>query len=101
MKVRVDPAISQGHTLCAFNAPDLFVLSEEDGHMSAVSEDVPKARPTKVVDGDAAQVGGVAQRPAWAVRPWHEDDFVIRHPVSDAEVLGWTVSCSPVASFRL
>jgi ferredoxin len=41
MKVRVDPAICQGHTLCAMNAPDLFVLSEEDGHASAVSEDVP------------------------------------------------------------
>jgi ferredoxin len=41
VKVRVDPAICQGHTLCAMNAPGLFVLSEEDGHASAVSEDVP------------------------------------------------------------
>ena len=41
MKVRVDPAICQGHTLCAMTAPDLFVLSEEDGHAQALSEDVP------------------------------------------------------------
>lgn len=44
MKVRVDPNICQGHTLCAMTAPDLFVLSEEDGHSQAVSEDVPPGR---------------------------------------------------------
>jgi ferredoxin len=41
MKVRVDPNICQGHTLCAMTAPNLFVLSDEDGHASAVTEDVP------------------------------------------------------------
>jgi ferredoxin len=41
MKVRVDPAICQGHTICAMTAPGLFVLDEEDGHASAISEDVP------------------------------------------------------------
>ena len=41
MQVRVDPAICQGHTLCAMTAPDLFVLSDEDGHAQAVSEQVP------------------------------------------------------------
>ena len=41
MKVRVDPNICQGHTLCAMTAPDLFVLSDEDGHASAIHEDVP------------------------------------------------------------
>jgi ferredoxin len=41
MKVRVDPAICQGHTLCAMTAPDLFVLSDEDGHAQAVAGDVP------------------------------------------------------------
>ena len=41
MKVRVDPNICQGHTLCAMTAPNLFVLSDEDGHASAVNEDVP------------------------------------------------------------
>jgi ferredoxin len=41
MKVRVDPALCQGHTICAMTAPDLFVLDDEDGHSRAVSEDVP------------------------------------------------------------
>jgi ferredoxin len=41
MKVRVDPQICQGHTLCAMTAPDLFVLSDEDGHAQAVDENVP------------------------------------------------------------
>jgi ferredoxin len=41
MKVRVDGAICQGHTLCAMTAPNLFVLSDEDGHSSAITEDVP------------------------------------------------------------
>ena len=41
MKVRVDPEKCQGHTLCAMRAPDLFELSEIDGHSSAVAEDVP------------------------------------------------------------
>lgn len=41
MKVRVDPERCQGHTLCAMRAPDVFQLSEVDGHSSAVSEEVP------------------------------------------------------------
>lgn len=41
MKVRVDPDVCQGHTLCAMNAPGLFVLAEDDGHASAVDENVP------------------------------------------------------------
>ncbi len=31
MKVFVDPARCQGHTLCAMIAPDSFVLSDIDG----------------------------------------------------------------------
>jgi ferredoxin len=46
MKVRVDPEICQGHTLCAMTAPDLFELSDIDGHASAVSEDVPAEKET-------------------------------------------------------
>ncbi|SHM66845.1 ferredoxin [Cryptosporangium aurantiacum] len=46
MKVRVDPQICQGHTLCAMTAPDLFELSDIDGHASAVSEDVPADQET-------------------------------------------------------
>ena len=41
MKVRVDPDRCQGHTLCAMIAPEVFELSDIDGHSSAVSEDVP------------------------------------------------------------
>ncbi len=38
MKVHVDAARCQGHTLCAMIAPDSFVLSDVDGCASAVSE---------------------------------------------------------------
>jgi ferredoxin len=52
MKVHVDPELCQGHTLCAMNAPDLFVLSDEDGHAQAVGgngvENVPADRETDV-----------------------------------------------------
>ncbi len=41
MRIRVDGEICQGHTLCAMSAPDLFALSEEDGHAWAISEEVP------------------------------------------------------------
>lgn len=41
MKVRVDPELCQGHTLCAMNAPGLFALRDEDGHAYALREDVP------------------------------------------------------------
>jgi ferredoxin len=41
MKVRVDPDKCQGHTLCAMAAPELFTLSEFDGHSTAIPGDVP------------------------------------------------------------
>ena len=40
MKVKVDGTICQGHTLCAMAAPQVFRLADEDGHASAISEDV-------------------------------------------------------------
>jgi ferredoxin len=43
MKVRVDPERCQGHTLCAMAAPDVFVLSEFDGHSSVRVDVVPVA----------------------------------------------------------
>jgi ferredoxin len=43
MKVQVDREKCQGHTLCAMRAPDLFELSEIDGHASAVAGEVPVA----------------------------------------------------------
>ena len=44
MKVRVDPEICQGHTLCAMNAPDLFGLRDEDGHAYAIEEEIPAGK---------------------------------------------------------
>jgi ferredoxin len=41
MRIRVDPEKCQGHTLCAMRAPDLFELSDVDGHSSATVTDVP------------------------------------------------------------
>lgn len=32
MRVRVDDAKCQGHTLCAVNAPQVFELRDDDGH---------------------------------------------------------------------
>jgi ferredoxin len=38
MKVRVDPARCQGHTLCTIPAPDVFLLDEEEGHAHVQDE---------------------------------------------------------------
>ncbi|WP_416969683.1 ferredoxin [Streptomyces sp. 4F14] len=50
MKVRVDPERCQGHTLCFMRAPEVFELSEIDGHSSPVDEEVPDDQQEKVVD---------------------------------------------------
>jgi ferredoxin len=42
MKVRVDPDRCQGHTLCAMAAPDVFELSEIDGHATAIDTEIPE-----------------------------------------------------------
>lgn len=41
VKVHVDSARCQGHTLCAMIAPEMFELSEVDGSASAVTDVVP------------------------------------------------------------
>ena len=41
MRVHVDPAICQGHTLCTLAAPQVFLLAEDDGHAYVASEEVP------------------------------------------------------------
>lgn len=38
MKVRVDPELCQGHTLCAMTAPELFGLGDEDGHAFVLTD---------------------------------------------------------------
>ncbi|RAY17045.1 ferredoxin [Actinomadura craniellae] len=47
MKVRVDSERCQGHTLCAMIAPEVFELSDVDGHSTAISEEVPAGQETK------------------------------------------------------
>ncbi len=44
MKVEVDAHRCQGHTLCAMAAPELFELSDIDGHATAVDAEVPAER---------------------------------------------------------
>ena len=41
MRIRVDPAVCQGHTLCSLTAPSLFKLREVDGHALATVDEVP------------------------------------------------------------
>jgi ferredoxin len=50
MKVQVDPEKCQGHTLCAMRAPDLFELSEIDGHASTGAGDVPASEEDGALD---------------------------------------------------
>lgn len=40
MRVRVDEAKCQGHTLCAMSAPQVFELRDEDGHSFVPNEQV-------------------------------------------------------------
>jgi ferredoxin len=44
MRLWVDPDRCQGHTLCHLFAPDLVVLSETDGHGTAVDASIPADR---------------------------------------------------------
>lgn len=41
MRVAVDADKCQGHTMCKMLAPDLFELSEIDGHATAIDAEVP------------------------------------------------------------
>ncbi|GAA4984073.1 ferredoxin [Yinghuangia aomiensis] len=50
MKVHVDAERCQGHTLCAMIAPEVFELSDIDGHSSAITEDVPAELEQKVIE---------------------------------------------------
>ncbi|EJZ12970.1 ferredoxin [Mycolicibacterium vaccae] len=50
MKVHVDSARCQGHTLCAMIAPDMFTLSEVDGSASAVTTLAPADREKFVIE---------------------------------------------------
>jgi ferredoxin len=41
MKVRIDANLCQGHAMCALACPQLFRLSDEDGHAWVEDETVP------------------------------------------------------------
>jgi ferredoxin len=41
MKVRIDDHLCQGHAMCALACPQLFQLSDEDGHAFVEVETVP------------------------------------------------------------
>ncbi len=41
MRVRVDASRCVGHGMCTLAAPDIFQLSDEDGHAYVLSQDVP------------------------------------------------------------
>ena len=41
MKVRIDANLCQGHAMCALASPQLFRLSDEDGHAYVEDENVP------------------------------------------------------------
>ena len=41
MKVRVKPEVCVGHGMCVLACPEIFRLSDEDGHAIVADEDVP------------------------------------------------------------
>lgn len=41
MKVRINAGRCVGHAMCNLAAPEIFKLSDEDGHAFVVSENVP------------------------------------------------------------
>lgn len=41
MKVRIDADLCQGHAMCALACPEVFKLSDEDGHGYVEDENVP------------------------------------------------------------
>lgn len=50
MRVRVDSARCQGHTLCAMIAPQSFELDDVDGHAHAITEEVAEEHRDQVLE---------------------------------------------------
>lgn len=44
MRLQVDPARCQGHTLCTLAAPELIELREDDGHAAPTQEELADAQ---------------------------------------------------------
>ncbi|GAB2982223.1 ferredoxin [Amycolatopsis acidiphila] len=53
MRIAVDAQRCQGHALCAVVAPDLFDLSEEDGHAVPWAAAVPAGREAEAEHAEA------------------------------------------------
>lgn len=41
MRVKIDPEVCQGHAMCFLACPQVFELSDEDGHAFVTDENVP------------------------------------------------------------
>jgi ferredoxin len=41
MRVKIDPEVCQGHAMCFLACPQIFQLSDEDGHAFVAYEEVP------------------------------------------------------------
>jgi ferredoxin len=54
MRVSVNEAHCQGHTMCALTAPDLYKLDDEDGHAYVESPVVPDGLQAPARRGAAA-----------------------------------------------
>lgn len=52
MKVRVRRHVCVGHGMCVLACPELFQLSDEDGHASVRTETVPSELEYKVEQAD-------------------------------------------------
>jgi ferredoxin len=48
MKIRIEADKCQGHGMCALSCPEIFHLSDEDGHAYVLDENVPMT-----LEGDA------------------------------------------------
>ena len=48
MRTRVDGSLCQGHALCQHQAPEVFLLDDDEGHAYVENEEVPKELEEKV-----------------------------------------------------
>ena len=49
MRTRVDAKLCQGHALCQYQAPEVFLLDDDEGHAYVVENEVPKELEDKVM----------------------------------------------------
>jgi ferredoxin len=50
MRIHVDAEKCQGHTICAMRAPELFELSDIDGHSTALVDEVPAGQEANALE---------------------------------------------------